>query len=278
SHLFLGMAAALVALAGAQALLARTRASKVGAPLFALGLLGAAHLGMPAPAMLPEARVLEDTARALQPEHGQRILLGGYWSSYPYAALARPGSVVAMPVEWDYQRTRFDQARLRAADEVVVNHAGLEDAFGPADAPHTLIGQFGVLLRLVRTASPLQGFSLYARADREALPVKPEPWPSEWNLCDASARATVWFESTGPVTVLVRSQGVRPGAPVPKAVRAGRESPVEVLPDFYRVRVDGPVGRDTPLEFSAAPAMSPGAPGCRTQDVFVLPESASVAR
>ncbi len=277
SHLFLAMAAALVVLAGAQALLARTRGSEVGAPLFALGLLGAAHLEMPAPAPLPEQRVLEDTARALQAEHGQRILLGGYWSTYPYAALARPGSVVAVPVEWDYQRTRFDWARLRAADEVVVNHSEL-DAFGPAHAPHALIGQLGVLLRLVRTASPREGFSLYARADRDALPVKPEPWPTEWNLCDASARATVRFESTGPVTVLVRSMGVRPGARTPRALLGGRELPVEVLPDFYRIQVDVPVGKDQPLELGAAPGMSGDVPGCRTQDLFVLPESTSATR
>ncbi|QRN98163.1 hypothetical protein JRI60_03560 [Archangium violaceum] len=277
SHLFLAMAAALVVLAGAQALLARTRASEVGGPLFALGLLGAAHLGMPAPAPLPEERVLEDTARALQPEHGQRILLGGYWHTYPYAALARPGSVVAVPVEWDYQRTRFDWARLRAADEVVVNHAELE-AFGPADAPHALIGQLGVLLRLVRTASPREGFSLYARADREALPVKLEPSASEWNLCDVSARARVRFESTGPVTVLVRSMGVRPGARTPRALLAGRESPVEVLPDFYRVRVEAPVGKDIPLELGVGTGMAGDAPGCRVQDVFVLPGSTSATR
>lgn len=277
SHLFLAMAAGLGVLAGVEALLARMRASRVGAPLLALGLLGAAHLGMPAPAMLPEQRVLEDTARALQPERGERVLLGGYWHTYPYAALAPPGAVVAVPVEWDYLRTPFDLKRLHAADEVVVNHAEL-DAFGPVDAPHALIGQHGVLLRLVRTASPREGFSLYARADRGALPVRAEPAPPEWNLCEPAGRATLRFESAGPVTVLVRSMGLRPGAPVPRAVLAGRELPVEVLPDFYRVRVDGPVGRDTPLEFSATAGLAGGTPGCRVRDVFVLPEAATSAR
>jgi hypothetical protein len=277
SHLFLAVAAALVLLAGGEALLARTRAREVGAPLLALGLLGAAHLGMPAPVMLPEQRVLEDTARALQPERGERVLLGGYWHTYPYAALARPGTVVAVPAEGEYLRTPFDLKRLYAADEVVVHHAGL-DAFGPGDAPHALIGQHGVLLRLVRTASPLEGFSLYARADRGALPVKAEPAARAWNLCEPAGRATLRFESAGPVTVLVRSRGVRPGGAVPRAVLAGRELPVEVLPDFYRVRVDGPVGRETPLEFSATAPRAGGTPGCRAQDIFVLPEVASAAR
>jgi hypothetical protein len=272
SHLFLAMAAALVVLAGVETLLARSRASELGAPLLALGLLGAAHLGMPAPAPLPEQRVLEDTARALQPEHGERVLLGGYWSTYVYAALARPGAVVAVPVEWDYQRTPFDWPRLRAASEVVVNHAELE-AFGPADAPHALIAQHGVLLRLVRTASPREGFSLYARADGAALPVKAEPSPTEWKLCAPDSPARLHFESPGPVTVLVRSLGVRPGAAVPRATLAGQELPVEVLPDFYRVRVDGPVRRDTPLDFSTTAGMAEGIPGCRSQGVFVLPES-----
>jgi hypothetical protein len=270
SHLFLGMAAALAVFAGVEALLARTRAVELGAPLLALGLLGVAHLGMPAPEMLPAQRVLEANARALQPEQGQRVLLGGYWHTYSYAALAPPGAVVAVPVEWDYQRTPFDTPKLRAADEVVVNHEELE-ALGPADAPHALIAQHGVLLRLVRTASPREGFSLYARADGGALPVQAEPSPTEWKLCAPNAPARLRWASPGPVTVLVRSQGVRPGAPVPRAALAGRELPVEVLPDFYRVRVDGPVGRDTPLDFGAAPGMSEGEPGCRSQGVFVLP-------
>jgi hypothetical protein len=271
THVFLVMAAALGVLAGAQALLARTRISEVGTSLLAVGLLGAAHLGMPAPDPLPEQRVLEGTARALQPRQGTRVLLGDYWGTYPYAALTRPGSLVAVPVEWDYQRTPFDLKRLGEVDEVVLNHAGLE-ILGPATAPHALIGQHGVLLRLVRAASPLEGFSLYTRAGRNALPATSTPSPLDWNLCTAPARATVRFESPGPVTVLVRAMGVREGMPVPRAVLAGRELPVEVLPNFYRVRVDGPM-RDTLLEFSASAGMSGGAPGCRAQDVFVLSEA-----
>ncbi len=276
THVFLGMAAALGVLAGAQALLARARASEVGTSLLAVGLLGAAHLGMPAPDLLPEQRVLEDTARALQPEQGTRVLLGGYWGTYPYAALARPGSLVAVPVEWDYQRTPFDLKRLGEVDEVVLNHSGLE-VLGPPTAPHALIGQHGVLLRLVRAASPREGFSLYTRAGREALPATSEPSPLDWNLCAASARATVRFESPGSVTVLVRAMGMREGMPVPRAMLSGRELPVRVLPNFYQVRVDGPV-RDAPLELSASAGMSGEAPGCRAQDVFVLPEATATAR
>ena len=167
THLFLALAAALAVLAGAEALLARTRASAWVAPWLALGLLGAAYLGLPPPGLKPEQQALEATARALQPEQGVRVLLGTYWLSYPYAALARPGTVVAVPVEGDYQRTPFDHKWLRTADEVVVNHADLE-AFGPAAAPQELIRQHGVLLRLVRTASPLEGFSVYARVDPDA--------------------------------------------------------------------------------------------------------------
>jgi hypothetical protein len=270
THLFLALAAALVVLAGVESLLARTRASDMGAPVLALGLLGVAHLGMPAPALLPEQRVLEATARALQPEQGVRMLLGTYWHTYPYAALARPGTVVAVPVDWDYQRTPFDLERFRAADEVVVNHEELE-AFGPASAPNAFIVQHGVLLRLVRTASPLEGFSLYARAGRDALPAKSQPAFSEWNLCDPTARATLHFESDGPVTVLLRSSDVREGEPVPGAVLAGRALPVRVLPGFYRVEVDGPVARDTPLELNAPVGAVGGTSGCRVQDVFVLP-------
>lgn len=276
SHVFLAMASVLVVLAGAQALLAaRPRAWEVGASLLALGLLGAAHLGMPAPAPLPEQRVLEETARLLQPEQGTRVLLGTYWGTYAYAALARPGSVVAVPVEGDYQRTPFDLERLREADEVVLNHGEL-DAFGPATAPHALIGQHGVLLRLVQAASPREGFSRYARADRGALPTTAQPPVTEWTLCEPSARATVRFESPGPVTVLVRAMGVREGVPVPRVVLSGRALPVEVLPHFYRVRVDEPV-RDTPLEWSTSEGMRGEGPGCRTQDVFVLPESSTLA-
>lgn len=277
SHLFLALAAAWVGLAGLEALLARTRAREAGAPLLALGLLGAAHLGMPAPAPLPEEQVLEATARALQPEHGERVLLGGYWDTYPYAALARPGSVVAVPVEWDYQRTPFDQRKIRAADEVVLNHAEL-DAFGPPSAPQALIGQHGVLLRLVRTATPVEGFSLYARADRSALPVTVEPELSTWNLCDPAMRGRVRFESTGPVTVLLRNQGVRQGEPAPRALLAGESFPVDVLPDFYRVRISRAVTGPLVLELGGVPRSDTNAPGCQVRDVFVLPESAAAER
>ncbi len=177
THLFLAVAAVLAALAGVQALLARTRALAGVAPLLALGLLGAAHLGMPSSGLKPEQLALEATARVLQPEQGVRVLLGTYWLSYPYAALARPGTVVAVPVEGDYQRTPFDHQWLRTADEVVLNHADLVDAFGPAAAPHELIRQHGVLLRLVRTASPLEGFSVYARVDPDAPKPGPEVIP-----------------------------------------------------------------------------------------------------
>lgn len=277
SHVFLAMAAVLGVLAGAQAVLAaRSRASEVGALVLALGLLGAAHLGMPAPAPLPEQRVLEETARLLQPERGTRVLLGTYWGTYAYAALARPGSVVAVPVEGDYQRTPFDLDRLREVDEVVLNHGEL-DAFGPATAPHALIGQHGVLLRLVQPASPREGFSLYARADGGALPITAEPPVTKWNLCEPWARALVRFEAAGPVTVLVRAMGVREGAPVPRVTLSGRALPVEVLPNFYRVQVDGPVW-DTPLGWSASEGMRGEGPGCRVQDVFVLPDPSTLAR
>jgi hypothetical protein len=270
THLFLALAAALAVLAGAEALLARTRAFAWVAPVLALGLLGAAHLGMPPPGLKPEQQALEATARALQPEQGRRVLMGTYFQSYPYAALARPGTVVAVPVEWDYQRTPFDHEWLRAADEVVVNHAGLE-AFGPAASPHGFIFQHGLLLRLVRTSSPLEGFSVYARADRDALPVSPEPPLDRWNLCDPTVPARLRFESEGPVTVLVRSWAVREGDPVPGAMLAGRALPVTSLPEFYRVAVDRPVTREMALEFSAPASVPEGSQGCRVQHVFVLP-------
>ena len=269
THLFLAMAAALAVLAGTEALLARTRASQWVAPVLALGMLGAAHLGMPPAGLKPEQLALEATARALQPEQGVRVLLGTYWLSYPYAALARPGTVVAVPVDWDYQRTPFDHPWLHAADEVVVNHTDL-DAFGPAAAPHRLIFQHGLLLRLVRTASPLEGFSVYARADRYTLQVRPEPPLDMWNLCDPMARARLRFTSERPVTVLVRSAGVREGDPVPGATLAGRALPVMSLPGFYRVDVDRPVTREMALEFSALTGVPEDFPGCRVQHVRVL--------
>ena len=225
---------------------------------------------MPPPGLKPEQQALEATARALQPEQGRRVLLGSYWQVYPYAALARPGTVVAVPVEWDYQRTPFDHKWLRTADEVVVNHADLE-AFGPAAAPHGFIFQHGLLLRLVRTASPLEGFSVYARADRDALPVSPEPPLDKWNLCDPTVPARLRFTSEGPVTVLVRSSDVREGDPVPGAMLVGRALPVMSLPGFFRVDVEGPVERDRPLEFSAAVGVAEGSPGCGVQHVRVLP-------
>jgi hypothetical protein len=270
THLFLALAAALAVMAGAEAVLARTRAFALVAPVLALGMLGAAHLGMPPAGLKPEQLALEATGRALQPEQGVRVLLGSYWESYPYAALARPGTVVAVPVDGDYQRTPFDHEWLRAADEVVVNHANL-DAFGPAAAPHRLIFQHGLLLRLVSTASPLEGFSVYARADRDALQTRPEPPLDKWNLCDPTVPARLRFTSERPVTVLVRSSDVREGDPVPGATLAGRALPVVLLPGFYRVDVDRPVTREMALEFSALAGVPEDFPGCRVQHVRVLP-------
>ncbi|MFE8602912.1 hypothetical protein [Archangium violaceum] len=273
THLFLAVAAALVVLAALEALLAhRLVALEAVVPLLALGLLGAAYLRMPEPEPLAEERVLEDTARALQPEQGERVVLGNYWHTYVYAALARPGAVVAVPAEKQYLRTPFDLARLRAADAVVVNHEGME-SFGPASAPYTLISQYGVLLRLERPATPREGFSLYTPV-RQVLPATPEPVLRDWRLCTgAGQQATLRFESSGPVVLLVRSAGVREGSPLPRVELDGRALPVDVLPDFYRVRVDVPVKPTERLELGGISGLKEDAPGCRVRDVFVLPEA-----
>lgn len=279
THLFLAVAAALVVLAAVEALLARKPALEEGAaPLLGLALVGAAHLRMLELHPAPEQQVQEVTARALQSAQGERVVLGDYWQTYVYAALAPPGAVVGLPIEGLYLRTPFDLPRLRAAETVVVNHSEMK-AFGPPEAPQALIGQYGVLLHLERAATPLEGFSLYRRADREALPATLEPAPLyRWNFCDgAKSRGTLRFESTGPVVVLVRSTGVRAGAPLPRAELAGRALPVDALPDFYRVRVPGPVTRAERLELGGLSGLEKGAPGCWAQDVFVLPEAAARA-
>jgi hypothetical protein len=71
--------------------------------------------------------------------------------------------------------------------------------------------------------------------------------------------------------VLMHSQGLREGAPLPRAVLAGRPLRVDVLPDLYRVHVDAAVTPATPLELSGLEGLPADAPGCRVQATFVRP-------
>lgn len=276
TSMLLGLAAAWVGLALWEVLLSRTALAPVGAPLLALGLLGAAHWSLPAEARVPAQAELERTARLLEGQGRPRLLLGEYWRTYVYAALARSGSVVAIPAEGQYQRTPFDLGRLHEADEVVVNHAGLSD-FGPAEAPHPLLFQHGALLRLVRPASPAEGFSLYTREARVPLEVQAQPALEEWDLCNPTARAVLRGQSTGPVEVLLYTPGVSGQDQPPQVELAGQALPVEVLPGLYRVHVGEPLREDTPLVLTPRQG-APGATGCRVQNVWVFPASAPSAR
>jgi hypothetical protein len=142
---------------------------KVRAELpLAAGALFSLFVLRPLSSANPEFERMSKIAAALVERAPGSPLINGYWNSYLYSALVRPGALTALPAEDEYGRTPFDLEKLRTARTVIVGNAGSLAKFAGA----AMLTQYGVPLHLLR---PLYSdgpdtFALYENAIPDLRP------------------------------------------------------------------------------------------------------------
>jgi hypothetical protein len=204
-----------------------------------LALAGAAGLvvgvlRLPAPGPRPAG--LARVAAGLEARAPGAPLLGGYWSTYVFAALQRPGTMLEpVPCEGRQDRTPWWSGELRRHRWVVVagNTYECPDA-GSRDAPAPWVYQHGALLRLARprwqTGADVS-LSLYENATARTVAHTAAPAADGWRYCDAGATLRLGFAARGRAQVMVARVARSPGAALLAA------------PVF----ADGTVGRPVPM-------------------------------
>lgn len=163
----------------------------------------------------PEA--LARMAARLEAQAPGAPLLGGYWSTYVFAALQRPETMLEpVPCEGRMVRTPWWAGELRRHRWVVVvgNTYECPDA-GPRASPAPWVYQHGALLRLARpglTGGADVSFSLYENATARAVPHTAEPVPAAWRYCDAGAALRLGFPPRQGAQVMVARVARSPDA------------------------------------------------------------------
>ena len=144
-------------------------------------------------------------------------LLGGYWSTYVFAALQRPGTMQApVPCEGRMVRTPWWADELRRHRWVVVvgNTYECPDA-GSRAAPAPWVYQHGALLRLARpdlAGGTDVGFALYENANARALAHTAEPVAAAWPYCQAGAAIRLSFPARPAAQVMLARVARSPAA------------------------------------------------------------------
>lgn len=127
--------------------LRKARISRWGIP--ALMCLGFIFLMIKFPAPNPSGlyRVEKETALALTNKTPHAVLLGGYWSTYVFAALQPGNTIVPLPLEGEFVRMPWTIKMLRDETHVIVEYRRtvLQGAHTPPD--HLI--QYGNSLQLV---------------------------------------------------------------------------------------------------------------------------------
>ena len=116
---------------------------------------------------------------ASQPEP---VVLGGYWGTYVFSALALPRRVIPIPVEEDYQRTPWTIDAIHRAKWIVISTYG-SDRFGPADNPDRLVTDRNEYFERSETARWSKGpirLWVYVNATRKSLPISSV---RDWDAC-----------------------------------------------------------------------------------------------
>ncbi len=109
-----------------------------------------------------ETATLRAHARTAASKYPGIVVLGGYWGTYVFQALAKPGELIALPAEGQYLRTPQNVEHLHNSTEVLISHVGF-DEFGTVSDPLKKLTQYGVVLTL-KEREPLGSklpFSLY---------------------------------------------------------------------------------------------------------------------
>lgn len=186
-----------------------------------LALAGAAGLAVgvlrvpPATGARPEG--LARVAARLEAQAPSAPLLGGYWSTYVFAALQRPGTMQPpVPCEGRMVRTPWWAGELRRHRWVVVvgNTYECPDA-GSRASPAPWVYQHGALLRLARPG--LAGgtdvsFALYENANARALAHTAQPVAAAWRYCEAGAALRLSFPARQRAQVMLARVAKSPAA------------------------------------------------------------------
>ena len=118
-------------------------------------------------------------------------LLGGFWTTYAFAARQRPETMlIPVPCEGRSVYAPWWLPNLRSAPHAVVAWTQECDGFGTRGTPAPWILQHGTLLRLSRphlAEGAGVNFSLYDNVTARALPRTAVPADTAWRYCDPGA-------------------------------------------------------------------------------------------
>jgi hypothetical protein len=177
-----------------------------------LALAGAAALAvgtLRVPATAPAyPQGLANVAARLEKRAPGATLLGGYWSTYVFAALQRPGTMLhPVPCEGRQVRTPWwaDELPRRRWVIVVGNTWECPDAGSRGD-PAPWVYQHGALLRLVHgnlERGADVSFALYENATARAVAHTTQPTAGTWRYCEAGATLRMGFSARGAALVMV---------------------------------------------------------------------------
>ncbi|HEX2080989.1 MAG TPA: hypothetical protein VHG08_25015 [Longimicrobium sp.] len=209
-----GTLAGLLTLAGLAASLPRL--ARRWRPVLALAGAAGLAVGVLRVPAASGARLDARLAARLEARAPGAPLLAGYWSTYIFAALQRPETMVQpVPCEGRQDRTPWWSSELRRHRWVVVGHTYECPDAGPRDSPAPWVYQHGALLRLVRARWD-QGagvtLSLYENATGRAVSHEAEPAAAGWRYCDAGAALRLRFPARGGAQVMVARVVRSPGA------------------------------------------------------------------
>ena len=110
------------------------------------------------------------------------VVLGGYWGTYVFAALALPARVIPIPVEEDYQRTPWTIDAIHRAETVVIS-AYRNNRFGPADKPDRWVADRNEFFECTDAAGWSKGsvtFWVYVNATKQSVPISSV---LDWDAC-----------------------------------------------------------------------------------------------
>ena len=230
------------------------RARRAGAWLDAGASVGALALLAVLPRFPdnPDFEPLVEAARAMERAGGGRVLLGGYWGTYLFAALASPGGLVPVPEETQYGRTPFLKPPEAPGAGVLLTDYGF-DGFGTPGNPDAWLVDHGLVYRREegsRWSNAKVAFWRYRRLATAAAAWSepPEAWTPE-------AGAPLWatVEAGGALSLLVAFS--EKGTRLPRVeLLAGAERRVLAVEEsgqrFGRYRLPATGGPPVRLELS----------------------------
>lgn len=209
-------------------------------------------------------------------------LLGGFWTTYAFAARQRPQTMLTpVPCEGRTVYAPWWLSSLRRQPRAVVVQTDECEGFGTPGSPAEWLHQYGTLLRLSRPrvlAGAGVSFSLYENVTARALPRTAVPADTTWRYCDPGAALRLGFPPRARAQVFaaraVRSPAaVLFAAPVLADGTTGTPVTMAAAGRLYRAEVRGERARVVGVRITARPS-EPVADrsACRGVETHVMPE------